>query len=156
MTGNSTFRQELRRQLETLVAKSAARFDADETIRIDLHCHDLNSDVPDEVLGRILHWPETWVSTEDVRSALQRSGAQALTITNHNNARSCWALQDLGIDVLPAAEFTCIVPDFDVHIHVLTYGLEPADEVRLNALRHNRLRLVLFYTYPPLRFVPFQ
>ncbi len=144
MTDNTPFRTALRSRLLDFVAKENARFPANETVAIDLHCHDLNSDVPDELLGRILHWPETWVSTDDVHNALRRVGIEALTITNHNNARSCWDLQNRGVDVLPAAEFTCVVQAFDVHIHVLTYGLSPAEETRLNALRHNLLDFLTF------------
>lgn len=32
------------------------------------------------------------------------------TITNHNNARSCYEQQDLGVDILTGAEFSCWVP----------------------------------------------
>jgi len=54
-----------------------------------------------------------------------------LTITNHNNARSCYILQDKGFDILTAAEFSCWVPDFEIGIHVLAYGFTPEQEVQL-------------------------
>ncbi len=46
-------------------------------------------------------------------------------------------MQDKGYDILTAAEFSCRVPDFDTGIHVLTYGFNPEQEVRLNKLRKN-------------------
>jgi predicted metal-dependent phosphoesterase TrpH len=136
------FREVLRRDLESFVAAQRRRFPDEDCLVVDLHCHDCNSDVPDELLGRILRWPETWVSTDELRDALARNGATALTVTNHNNARSCWALLERGIDVLPGAEFTCIVPDFETHIHVLAYGFTPAEEERLSSLRHDLYRFL--------------
>jgi glycosyltransferase involved in cell wall biosynthesis len=138
------FREMLKRDLASFVVEQRRRFPDDETLVIDLHCHDRNSDVPDELLGRILHWPETWVSTDEVREVLTENGATALTVTNHNNARSCYELLDRGIDVLVGAEFTCIVPDFDVHVHVLTYGFNPAQEQRLGALRSDLYRFLAY------------
>ncbi|MBN1608547.1 MAG: glycosyltransferase [Polyangiaceae bacterium] len=138
------FRETLKRDLASFVDQQRRRFAEDETLVIDLHCHDRNSDVPDELLGRILHWPETWVSTDEVREVLAANGASALTITNHNNARSCYELRDRGIDVLVGAEFTCVVPDFDVHVHVLTYGFTPAQEQRLGALRPDLYRFLAY------------
>ncbi len=141
---DDTFREALRRDLESFVSAQRQRFPADETLAIDLHCHDHNSDVPDELLGRVLRWPETWVATDDVREVLTKNGMTALTITNHNNARSCFELLERGVDVLVGAEFTCVVPDFDVHVHVLTYGFTPAQEERLSALRKDLLRFLAY------------
>lgn len=106
-------------------------------LQIDLHCHDYNSNEPDELWGRILNLPETWLTTEDLIKNLKQKNCRALTITNHNNARSCWKLLDKGIDILASAEFTCTFPELDVKIHVLTYGFTPAQEEILNRLRHN-------------------
>ena len=53
------------------------------------------------------------------------------TVTNHNNARSCWELKDKGYDILAAAEFTCSFPDNPFWVHVLTYGFSPEEETRL-------------------------
>ncbi len=142
MTDAREFRATLKRDLERFVAAQHRRFADDEVLTIDLHCHDKNSDVPDELLGRILRWPETWVETDLVREVLAGNGCTALTITNHNNARSCWQLLERGVDVLPGAEFTCVLPDFDVHVHVLTYGFTPAEEERLLALRHDVYRFL--------------
>jgi len=106
-------------------------------LRIDLHCHDHNSNVPDEALGRILGVPETWLPTERLLSTLKKAGMSATTITNHNNARSCWELMDKGVDILPGAEFSCHIPDLDVGVHVLTYGFNPHQEEKLKVLRRN-------------------
>lgn len=106
-----------------------------DLLRIDLHCHDRNSDVPDETLGRLLRLPETWLPTKELVRTLRRHGSDAITVTNHNNARSCWQLLEKGEDVLPAAEFSCTLPDVNVGVHVLTYGFTPEQEQRLLHLR---------------------
>ncbi|MBN1960235.1 MAG: glycosyltransferase, partial [Deltaproteobacteria bacterium] len=134
---NTKFRDMLKDDLNDFVNSQKNRFAHNDSLIIDLHCHDYNSNVPDELLGRILHWPETWVTTDEVRQVLTKNDATAITITNHNNARSCFDLLERGIDVLVGAEFTCTVPDFEVHVHVLTYGFSPTQEERLNKLRSN-------------------
>ncbi|MDR2146651.1 MAG: glycosyltransferase [Tannerella sp.] len=113
------------------------KFPREDLLKIDLHCHDYNSDEPDELIGRILNVPETWIPSEKVIEELQSNGCEALTITNHNNARSCYELQEKGVDALTAAEFSCRVPDFNIGIHVLTFGFTPEQEKRLEKLRKN-------------------
>ena len=108
-----------------------------DVFKIDLHCHDHNSNVPDELLGRILNVPETWLPTDQLISTLKKHGMDAFTITNHNDARSCFELLDKGFDVLAGAEFSCTVPDHHIGIHVLTYGFSPEQEAKLNKLRKN-------------------
>jgi len=131
------FYQDIREQYETFLEQAPAEFDPRETIRIDLHCHDYNSDVPDELWGRLLRLPETWLKTEELTAALARAGTDLVTITNHNNARSCWALQQLGQEVLTGTEFTCHFPGDDLSIHVLIYGFDSEQERELNDLRHD-------------------
>ncbi|MDP2724305.1 MAG: glycosyltransferase [Bacteroidales bacterium] len=133
--------REFSKLLQTDISKftetQRLRFPLQETLKMDLHCHDYNSDVPDEILGRILNVPETWTPTETVLKTLQQNGCNAFTITNHNNARSCYELQNKGVDILTGAEFSCTVPDFKIGIHVLAYGFTPAQETMLNKLRKN-------------------
>jgi glycosyltransferase involved in cell wall biosynthesis len=136
----SSFRIDLARELESFFSRTQATIPMDERLRIDLHCHDLNSDVSDELMGRILGVRETWLPTDDLLATLRQSGVDALTITNHNNARSCWQLLDKGVDVLPAAEWTCKMPDMGTSFHVLAYGFTPVQETRLDRLRHDIYR----------------
>jgi glycosyltransferase involved in cell wall biosynthesis len=133
----SGFREELRDEFAAYLREQGARFQPAERLRIDLHCHDHNSDVPDELWGRILRLPETWLSTRELTGCLTRSGCDLLTITNHNNARSCWELLDAGHDVLVGAEFTCHFVEYDLYLHVLTYGFSPEQEAVLNRKRRD-------------------
>ena len=106
-------------------------------LRVDLHCHDHNSDVPDELWGRILRLRETWITPRQLLDCLKLHGTDLPTITNHNNARSCWELQDAGIDVLSGAEFTCHFREFGLHLHVQAFGFNPTQEVELEKRRQD-------------------
>lgn len=134
------FRKTLCDELENLLVRSQSLVPEPERLRIDLHCHDLHSDRPDERLGRMLGVPETWVTTEQLLSTLAESGTDLVTITNHNDARACWKLLDKGFDVLPGAEYSCTLPDFDVGVHVLAYGFTPQQDERLQRLRRDIYR----------------
>lgn len=114
----------------------------EDRLRIDLHCHDRNSDVPDETLGRLLRVPETWLPTDKLFKTLRTNGADVLTVTNHNNARSCWEAMDRGEDILSAAEFSCTLPDLNVGVHVLTFGFTPEQETKLARLRRDIYRFL--------------
>jgi len=136
----------LKEQLECFLSEQHKKYPLQNLLKIDLHCHDYNSDEPDELIGRILKVPETWISSERLIKELKKNDCQAFTITNHNNARSCYEMQEKGIDVLTAAEFSCWVPDFNIGIHVLAYGFTPQQEKRLKKLRRD-IYTFLEYTY---------
>ncbi|MDR2118005.1 MAG: hypothetical protein LBP25_00505 [Tannerellaceae bacterium] len=131
------FQQMLKEEFEQFVLSQQHRFPPEETLKADLHCHDFNSDVPDELMGRILNVPETWLPSETLMEKLRHNACSVFTVTNHNNARSCYALQDKGLDILVGAEFSCLAPDFEIGIHVLAYGFTPEQEIRLERLRKN-------------------
>lgn len=136
---NKTYnlREDLSTSLESFLFENIQKYPKEELLKVDLHCHDYNSDSPDELLGRILNLPETWTSTKTLISKLNENNVSAYTITNHNNTRSCYALLEQGYDVLVGAEFSCLVPDFSTGIHVLAYGFNPEQEVVLLNLRNN-------------------
>jgi hypothetical protein len=121
MTVPVDFQMWLKQELKERIARESYSTGKPD-LKIDLHCHDHNSNIPDEALGRILGVPETWLPTERLMSVLKSAGMGACTFTNHNNARSCWELKDKGFDILSGAEFSCHIPDLDVGVHVLTYG----------------------------------
>jgi glycosyltransferase involved in cell wall biosynthesis len=135
--GEPQFRNGLRAEFDDFLSQQARRFDPENCLQIDFHCHDHNSDVPDELWGRILRLPETWIKTKKLVEVLGQNGSSVVTVTNHNNARSCWELQDQGVDVLVGCEFTCFFPEYDLFIHVLTYGFTREQEILLNEKRQN-------------------
>ncbi|WP_341581908.1 glycosyltransferase [Marinobacter metalliresistant] len=151
VNGDSGFRRDLRAEFDGFMTQQAQRFDPDNCLRIDFHCHDHNSDVPDELWGRILRLPETWLKTKKLVKVLEQNGSSVFTVTNHNNARSCWELQEKGMDVLVGCEFTCFFPEYDLFIHVLTYGFTREQETVLNQKRQNIydfLRYAALYDIP--------
>ncbi len=143
MSDPLSFRTEIQQELEKFMRRSQEPV-GETALRIDLHCHDHNSDVPDETLARLLKMPETWLSTEGLIDTLRSNRVDVLTITNHNNARSCWELLDRGVDLLPGAEFSCTFPDLKIGVHVLTFGFTPAQEATLNRLRRDVYRFLEF------------
>ena len=149
--GEPRFRQGLKVEFDSFIRQQAGRFDPENCLQIDFHCHDHNSDVPDELWGRILRVPETWLKTRKLVKVLKQNGSSVVTVTNHNNARSCWELQEKGEDVLVGSEFTCFFPEYDLFIHVLTYGFTREQEVVLNQKRQN---IYDFLRYAALYDVP--
>ncbi len=133
----SEFRTSLHSEFNHYLEKEANKFDLANCLKIDLHCHDHNSDVPDELWGRILGLPETWLKTKKLVKLLNKNGCDVITVTNHNNARSCWNLLESGHDALVAAEFTCHFDEYNLYVHVLTYGFTPEQEIILNKKRRN-------------------
>lgn len=133
----SEFRRSLNAEFQQYLLRESNRFPDQDCLKIDFHCHDLNSDIPDELWGRILGLPETWLKTGKLVKCLKKHGSTAITITNHNNARSCWTLLEKGEDVLVGAEFTCHFEEYNLFVHVLTYGFTPEQEVILNRKRED-------------------
>lgn len=133
----SEFRKSLSDEFNQYLLNESSKYNPEDCLKIDLHCHDLNSDVPDELWGRILGLPETWLKTKKLVKCLKHNDCDIITITNHNNARSCWELIENGHDVLVAAEFTCHFPEYNLFVHVLTYGFTQEQEIELNKKRQN-------------------
>jgi glycosyltransferase involved in cell wall biosynthesis/ribosome-associated translation inhibitor RaiA len=134
---SESFQNQLQQELNSFLDIQNTKYPSEDLLKIDLHCHDYNSKVPDEILGRILGVPETWLSSEVLLENLKKSGCDTFTITNHNNANSCWELKDQGVDILVGTEFSVKVPDFNIGIHVLAYGFTKEDENILNKLRYD-------------------
>ena len=134
---DADFRQSLGDEFSEYLAAENLKYERESCLKVDLHVHDRNSDIPDELWGRILGLPETWLKTKKLLKILKKNNCDVVTVTNHNNARSCWELQELGEDVLVAAEFTCHFPEYDLFVHVLTYGFTAEQEIMLNSKRGN-------------------
>jgi hypothetical protein len=137
MQGANSFQELLKTELDKFIQEQESKYPKEDVLKADLHCHDFNSDKPDELLGRILNVPETWLPTEKLIHTLERNKVDVITITNHNNARSCFELIEKGMDILVGAEFSCMVPDYNIGIHVLAYGFSKEAETELNRLRKN-------------------
>ena len=144
MNYKESFLERINREMSVFNYEQSLRFPKEETLTIDLHCHDKNSSEPDEIIGRMLNIPETWLQTDELISTLKKHNCDTFTVTNHNNARSCYELQERGFDVLTGSEFSCTVPDFNARIHVLAYGFTPVQEAKLLKMRHDIYRFQRF------------
>ncbi|MFO7989717.1 MAG: hypothetical protein R6U16_09540, partial [Desulfotignum sp.] len=151
MSDSGQFQQQIQQTFQQRLNRHRLKVSETECLRMDLHCHDCNSDVTDELLGRILRFPETWLKTDELVTCLKENRCDVITITNHNNARSCWELMETGRDILPGGEFTCCFKRFNTRLHVLAYGFTPAQEERLNRLRND---LPEFLTYAAEHDIP--
>lgn len=140
MNYKESFLERINREMSVFNYEQSLRFPGEDTLTIDLHCHDKNSSEPDEIIGRMLNIPETWLPPEELIETLKNHSCDTFTVTNHNNARSCYELQDKGYDILTGAEFSCTVPDYNAKIHVLAYGFNPAQEEKLYKARHDIYR----------------
>ncbi|WP_220386912.1 glycosyltransferase [Cycloclasticus pugetii] len=140
----SDFRQSLKDEFGEYLSTAQEGLDYENCLKIDFHCHDHNSDVPDELWGRILGLPETWLKTDNLVKCLHKNDCDVVTITNHNNARSCWELIDEGKDVLVGTEFTCYFPEYNLFVHVLAYGFNAEQEKHLNKTRENIYQFLKF------------
>ncbi len=136
-TIKSAFRKSIKDDYNRFIMEQSSQYPLHDCLKVDLHCHDYNSNVPDELWGRILKLPETWLKTQDLVKVLKGNQCSLISITNHNNARSCWELLESGLDVLVAAEFTCFFPEDELFVHVLTYGFSREQEDILNQKRDN-------------------
>jgi len=144
MNYKESFLERINREISVFNFEQTLRFPKEETLTIDLHCHDKNSSEPDEIMGRMLNIPETWLPSEELIETLKNHNCDTFTVTNHNNAKSCYELQDKGYDILTGAEFSCTVPDYNAKIHVLAYGFNPSQEEKLLKSRHDIYRFQRF------------
>ena len=149
--GDADFRESLKRQFSQYLLRESRKYAVDDCLQVDLHCHDHHSDKPEELWARILQLPETWLKTKKLVKCLQGNGCDVITITNHNNARSCWELLEKGQDILVAAEFTCHFPEYNLFVHVLTYGFSRQQEA---VLLRKRRDIYQFLRYAAEQNIP--
>lgn len=143
---DTLFFEQVKTEFEHQILHEQSKLVMQDCLKIDLHCHDLNSDEPSVNIGRLIGARETWIRSDHLIETQKRNGATAHTITNHNNARSCFELQDAGLDILSAAEFDCMLNDYNIGLHVLTYGLQPHQVEPLKKLGKKSVYHFLDYT----------
>ena len=68
----SSVQSELKTELDSFLSEQFDRFPRENLLKIVLHCHDCNSDEPDELLGRILYIPETLIPAKRGMEKLTR------------------------------------------------------------------------------------
>ena len=105
------------------------------TTRVDLHCHSTASEISKLGIQRNLGLPECATPPREVYDLAKRRGMDLVTITDHDTIDGCLAIADRP-DVFISEELTAWFEGEQQAVHVLCFGISPADHEWLQA--HNR------------------
>ena len=101
--------------------------------RIDLHCHSLASSLTAETILNAIHCPECYSDPAEVYAQAKRRGMGLVTITDHDTIDGAMTIADRP-DVIVGEELTCWFPEDQCKMHVLVYGITPADHAHLQSI----------------------
>jgi glycosyltransferase involved in cell wall biosynthesis len=101
--------------------------------RIDLHCHSLASSLTAETILNAIHCPECYSDPAEVYAQARRRGMGLVTITDHDTIDGAMSIADRP-DVIVGEELTCWFPEDQCKMHVLVYGITPADHAHLQSV----------------------
>ena len=101
-------------------------------VRADMHCHSTASEVAKLGIQRSVGLPECATPPEEVYELAKRRGMDFVTITDHDTIDGCLELADRA-DCFISEELTTWFADEPQAVHVLCYGITPADHEFLQA-----------------------
>ncbi|MGI8440926.1 MAG: glycosyltransferase [Thermoleophilaceae bacterium] len=107
---------------------------AASTSRVDMHCHSSASQVAKLGVARTLGLPECATAPEEVYELAKRRGMDFVTITDHDTISGVLDISGHP-DVFLSEELTVAFKGEPQSVHVLCYGITPADHEWLQ--RHN-------------------
>ena len=108
----------------------------------DLHCHSKFSDVPSSFILKAYDSPESFTEPEQLYQQAKSRGMDFVTITDHDDIRGCLELQNNHPeDTFISSELTAWFPDDGCKVHILVYGIDPAQFEIMMGLRHNLYQL---------------
>jgi glycosyltransferase involved in cell wall biosynthesis/predicted metal-dependent phosphoesterase TrpH len=102
------------------------------TIRVDMHCHSIASQVSKLGVQRALGLPECATPSEEVYALAKRRGMDFVTITDHDTIAGVLQIADRP-DVFVSEELTAHFRGEPQAVHVLCYGITPEDHDWLQA-----------------------
>jgi glycosyltransferase involved in cell wall biosynthesis/predicted metal-dependent phosphoesterase TrpH len=102
------------------------------TTRVDMHCHSTASQVSKLGVQRALGLPERATPPEEVYALAKRRGMDFVTITDHDTIDGVLSIADRP-DVFVSEELTAHFRGEPQAVHVLCYGIAPADHEWLQA-----------------------
>jgi glycosyltransferase involved in cell wall biosynthesis/predicted metal-dependent phosphoesterase TrpH len=102
------------------------------TTRVDMHCHSTASQVSKLGVQRALGLPECATPPEEVYALAKRRGMDFVTITDHDTIDGVLSIADRP-DVFVSEELTAHFRGEPQAVHVLCYGIAPADHEWLQA-----------------------
>ncbi|MDQ6805628.1 MAG: glycosyltransferase [Actinomycetota bacterium] len=115
---------------EKKIARSAN--EAEDTVKVDLHCHSTASEVTKLGVQRALALPECATPPQEVYELAKRRGMDFVTITDHDTIAGVLELADLP-DVFVSEELTAWFRGEHQAVHVLCFGITPDDHDWLQA-----------------------
>src|SRR3954464_2569374 len=104
------------------------------TSRADLHCHSTASQLSKLGVQRALGLPECATPPEEVYALAKRRGMDFVTITDHDTIAGALQIAERA-DVFVSEELTAWFRGEPQAVHVLCYGITPADHEWLQAHR---------------------
>jgi glycosyltransferase involved in cell wall biosynthesis/predicted metal-dependent phosphoesterase TrpH len=107
-----------------------------ETSRCDMHVHSTASQLSKLGIQRSLHLPECATEPAEVYELAKRRGMDFVTITDHDTIDGALALAHLP-DTFVSEELTASFKGEPQAVHVLCYGITPADHEWLQAHRED-------------------
>jgi glycosyltransferase involved in cell wall biosynthesis/predicted metal-dependent phosphoesterase TrpH len=102
------------------------------TSRVDMHCHSTASQVSKLGVQRALGLPECSTPPQEVYELAKRRGMDFVTITDHDTIDGVLQIADRS-DVFVSEELTAHFRGEPQAVHVLCYGITPADHSWLQA-----------------------
>ncbi len=100
--------------------------------RADMHCHSTASEAAKLGIQRSVGLPECATPPEEVYELAKRRGMDFVTITDHDTIDGCLKIADRD-DVFVSEELTTWFAGEPQAVHVLCYGIDPADHEHLQA-----------------------
>ena len=95
--------------------------------RMDTHCHSWASDDPVMAALAFLDMPECYSPPEKVYDQARARGMDLVTITDHDTINGAMELVERGFEgFIPGEEVTVYFPEDRCKLHVLVWGLSPA------------------------------
>ena len=104
--------------------------------RIDLHCHSFASTEADEAVLLALQCPESFSQPSEIYRQAKERGMDFVTITDHDSIDGVKILLNRP-DVISGEELTCYFPEDGCKMHILLWGITPADHQTLQAMSRN-------------------
>ncbi len=100
--------------------------------RVDMHCHSTASEATKLGIQRSVGLPECATPPDQVYQLAKRRGMDFVTITDHDTIDGCLEIADRD-DVFVSEELTTWFAGEPQAVHVLCYGIDPADHEYLQA-----------------------
>ncbi|MEA2192472.1 MAG: hypothetical protein QOI73_2593, partial [Solirubrobacteraceae bacterium] len=107
------------------------------TSRVDLHCHSTASAVSKLGVQRALGLPECATPPEEVYELAKRRGMDFVTITDHDTIDGAVELAEKYDDAFVSEELTAWFCGEPRAVHILCWGITPADHERLRFLSYD-------------------